>query len=96
LKSLKESTDEEGRSLMDSTITLIGSGMGDPSKHRRVNYPLLVAGGSLNHQRHIDCGTSEMPNEMACDLYVTLLRQMGFETDQFSTSQSNLNTALIG
>lgn len=94
MKTLKETKDVDGRSLLDSTITLIGSGMGDPSKHRRVNYPLLVAGGGLKHSRHIECSTVEHPNEMACDLYVTLLQRMGFETGQFSTSESDLNRAL--
>lgn len=95
MKTLKETKDIDGRSLLDSTITLVGSGMGDPSKHRRVNYPLLVAGGGLKHRRHIECATAEHPNEMACDLYVTLLQRMGFETGQFSSSQSDLNQALL-
>jgi len=94
LKALKETPDVDGQSMLDSTITLVGSGMGDPSKHRRVNYPLLVAGGGFKHKGHIECATSENPNEMASDLYVTFLKQLGFETDSFSTSKSNLNAAL--
>lgn len=94
LKTLKETPDVDGRSLLDSTITLIGSGMGDPSKHRRVNLPMLVAGGGFKHVRHIECGTKEVPNEMACDLYVTLMQKMGFDTNTFSTSESNLNGEL--
>lgn len=94
LKALKDTPDVDGRSMLDSTVTLIGSGMGDPSNHRRVNYPLLVAGGGFKHQRHIECGTKEHPNEMACDLYVTLLQRMGVEKTSFSTSRSNLNAAL--
>ena len=95
LKTLKETRDVDGSSLLDSTITLIGSGMGDPSKHRRVNLPMLVAGGGFKHVRHIECRTKEVPNEMACDLYVTLLQRMGFDTDAFSSSESNLNGVLV-
>ncbi len=94
LKALKEARDVDGSSLLDTTITLVGSGMGDPSKHRRVNLPLLVAGGGFKHSRHIECGTKDSPNEMACDLYVTLLQRLGFETSQFSTSESDLNREL--
>ncbi len=95
LKTLKETRDVDGSSLLDSTITLIGSGMGDPSKHRRVNLPMLVAGGGFKHVRHIECGTKEIPSEMACDLYVTLLQRMGFDTEAFSSSESNLNGVLV-
>lgn len=95
LKALKGTHDVDGNSLLDTTITLVGSGMGDPSKHRRVNLPMLVAGGGFKHSRHIECGTKDNPNEMACDLYVTLLQRMGFETSQFSTSESDLNRALV-
>ena len=94
LRTLKDARDADGNSLLDSTITLLGSGMGDPSKHRRVNLPMLVAGGGFKHTRHIECGTKDVPNEMACDLYVTLLQRMGFESDAYSTSESNLNSVL--
>lgn len=94
LKSLKDSPDSDGGSMLDSTITLIGSAMGDAAAHRRTNYPLFVAGGGLKHQRHISCGKGALKNELACDLYVTVLQQLGFEIDRFGTSMSDLNSAL--
>ena len=94
LKALKEFPDPEGGTLLDSTVTLIGSAMGDAAAHRRRNYPLLVAGGGFKHKRHISCGDGDVRNTMACDLYVTVLQQLGFETDRFSTSESDLNTLL--
>ena len=94
MKTLKETPDVDGRSMLDSTILLIGSAMADASKHRRVNYPLMVAGGGLKHKRHVECGTGGPNNEMACDLFVTVLQQLGFEVDQFSTSLSDLNGVL--
>jgi len=95
LKQLKSSPDRDGGSLLDTTITIIGSAMGDASKHTRENYPLLVAGGGFKHQRHVSCASADVPNQMACDLYVTVLQQLGFEVDQFSTSKSNLNGILL-
>ncbi len=94
LKSLKDSPDPDGGSLLDSTVTLIGSAMGDAAAHRRTNYPLLVAGGGLKHRRHVSCSEGALKNEMACDLYVTVLQQLGFEIDSFGTSQSDLNSVL--
>ena len=31
---------------------------------------------------------------MACDLYVTVLQQLGFDVGKFSTSESDLNSVL--
>ena len=95
LKSLKETPDAGGGNMLDSTITLIGSAMGDAAAHRRTNYPLFIAGGGLKHQRHISCGEGPLKNEMACDLYVTVLQRLGFEVGQFSTSKSDLNSVLL-
>ena len=95
LETLKETEEPGGGSMLDSTVTLIGSAMGDAAAHRRTNYPLLVAGGGFRHKRHIACGEDGQPlNEMACDLYVSVLQQLGFEAERFSTSQSDLNSVL--
>lgn len=94
LKALHDTPDPEGGTMLDSTVTLIGSAMGDAAAHRRTNYPLFVAGGGLNHKRHVSCGEGAVTNTMACDLYVTVLQRLGFEVDQFSTSESDLNTVL--
>ena len=82
--------------MLDNTTVLIGSAMADAAKHRRVDFPLMVAGGGYKHQRHLNCGSNEdHKNEMACDLYVTVLQQLGFEMDSFASSKSNLNSALL-
>ncbi len=94
LKALKDAPDPDGGSMLDSTVTLIGSAMGDAAAHRRRNYPLFVAGGGFKHKRHLSCAQGPVQNTMACDLYVTVLQQLGFEVDQFSTSESDLNALL--
>lgn len=94
LKALKDTPDPDGGSMLDSTVTLIGSAMGDAAAHRRRNYPLLVAGGGFKHRRHLSCGQGSVRNTMACDLYVTVLQRLGFEVDRFSTSESDLNSLL--
>ncbi|MGY8767517.1 MAG: DUF1552 domain-containing protein [Pirellulales bacterium] len=94
LKSLKDTPEGDGTNLLDSTITMVGSAMADAAAHRRTNFPLMIAGGGFNHKKHISCGTGAIKNEMACDLYVSVLQQLGFETDQFSSSTSDLNEVL--
>ena len=96
MKALKETRDIDGSSMLDNTTVLIGSAMADASKHRRVDYPLMIAGGGYRHQRHIDCGPDQaVRSEMACDLFVTVLQKLGFEMEAFATSQSNLNEVLL-
>ena len=96
MKALKEARDIDGSSMLDNTTVLIGSAMADAAKHRRVDFPLMIAGGKYRHQRHLSCGLEhEHKNEMACDLYVTVLQQLGFEMDAFASSKSNLNGALV-
>ena len=94
LKALHDTPDVDGGTLLDSTITLIGSAMGDAAAHRRTNYPLFVAGGGFKHKRHLSCGDGPVTNTMACDLYVTVLQQLGFDVGKFSTSESDLNSVL--
>ena len=96
MKAMKETRDIDGGSMLDNTTVLIGSAMADASKHRRVDYPLMIAGGGYKHRRHLSCGADQQhKNEMACDLYVTVLKKLGFETDVFSSSKSDLNGALL-
>ena len=96
MKALKETTDVDGTSMLDNTTVLIGSAMADASKHRRVDFPLLIAGGGYRHQRHVECGPNhEVQNDMACDLFVTVLHKLGFETDRFASSASDLDEVLL-
>ena len=96
MQALKETSDTDGGNMLDNTTLLLGSAMADASKHRRVDYPLMIAGGGYKHQRHLDCGEGlTYKNEMACDLYVSVLQHLGFERDSFATSKSNLNGALL-
>ncbi len=95
LSALEATPDGDAGSLLDSSIVILGSAMGDASTHTRRNYPLLVAGGGLRHRGHLDCETASVKREMACDLYVTVLERLGFESEQFGSSLSNLNAELL-
>lgn len=87
LDELTNAKDAAG-SLLDNTLVLLGGGMGNASIHSTRNLPILLAGGGLKHGSHIKA------NRPLGDLYVTMLRRMGVETDRFSTSRGNLNELL--
>ena len=91
LTQLKSKTDSRGEPLLDSTIVLLGTGMGDASRHANSNLPTLVAGGGFNHGQHIAVDHNADHAPLLGDLYITLLQQLGLEADQFSNAKRNLN-----
>lgn len=95
LDQLKAKTDSEGKPLLDSTMVLWGSGMGDASRHSNANLPVFLAGGGLKHGQHLafDRDTSDSP--LLGDLYLTMLQQMGVEADRFSNASRNMNQYLV-
>lgn len=91
LDQLRRRTDAEGRPLLESTIVLMGTGMGDASRHANSNLPTLVAGGGFQHGRHVAVTPEQSESPLLGDLYLTLLQRMGLEVDRFSNADSNMN-----
>lgn len=82
------SANENGESVFDRTMTLLGAAMGNASSHNCKNLPILLAGGGFKHGQHIAFdATNNMP---LCRLYVSMLERMGIETDQFATGKGTL------
>lgn len=91
IEQLKAKTDAQGHPLLDSTIVMLGTGMGDASRHANSNLPTLVAGGGFQHGRHIAIDVKAKDRPLLGDLYITLMQQLGMEVDQFSNARHNLN-----
>ena len=88
LEKLKSTPDGDG-SLLDNTISLYGSGMGNPSLHDHLNLPILVAGGAstgLKGGRHI---RYEQGTPLA-NLHMTLLDRAGVRLDSFGDSNGKI------
>ena len=84
LEKLKAIREGEG-SLLDNTVYLYGSGMGNPNVHDHTNLPILVAGGAaggIRGGRHIRYSE---PTPLA-NLHLTLLDRVGIRLDQFADS----------
>ena len=95
LKKLKETPDSEGQSLLESTVVMFGSGMGNASAHSSRNLPIMVAGGGFRNGSHHRFERNGRDGRPLSDLFVTILQQLGVERDRFSTSASNMNDLLI-
>ena len=87
LTQLGERSDANG-SLLDQTTVLFGSNLGNANAHTATDLPVLVAGGGFSHGQHIVHEGDE--NAPLCNLFVTLLQNMGVETDAFGQSTGTL------
>lgn len=87
LKKLSES-EQNGRSLLDATMVLFGSNLGNASSHDTKNMPMLLAGGGFEHGQHLAFDQSN--NAPLPDLYVSMLQRLGLETDTFATGTKPL------
>jgi len=78
------SKSESGRRLLDSTMVLYGSNLGDANIHDNTNLPILLAGGAFRHGQHLAFKRDN--NAPLCNLYVTMLQRMGIEAESFGSS----------
>ena len=88
LQNLADKLDGEQR-LLDRTMILYGSNMGDSNTHDNSNLPILLAGGGFKHGQHIAFKPDD--NQPLCNLYVTMLRRLGIEAVAFGSSTDALN-----
>jgi len=95
LERLSTMKDIGGSSLLDNTTVVFGSGMGNASAHANTNLPLVLAGGGFKHGRHFFFPKQGRQQTPLCNLFVSLLQQMGVERDKFGSSTGNLNEFLV-
>ena len=84
-----KSTPEGDGTLLDHSLYLYGSGMGNPDVHDHINLPVLVAGGaagSVKGGRHIKYAE---PTPLA-NLHLTLLDRVGVRLDSFADSKGKI------
>ena len=86
IERLKSAKQPDGSSMLDSTQVLFGSGLGSGSLHSNTNLPIILAGGGFEHGQHID-GQQKQP---LCNLFLSVLQQMGAEQDYFNRSNGTL------
>ncbi|MES1258773.1 MAG: DUF1552 domain-containing protein [Acidobacteriota bacterium] len=79
---------ESGETLLDRTMLLYGSNLGDANAHATTNMPALLAGGGFRHAGHLAFDRNlnyPLPN-----LFVSILQRMGIETDRFASSTGKM------
>ncbi|MCA9048111.1 MAG: DUF1552 domain-containing protein [Planctomycetaceae bacterium] len=85
LAEVREGSDR----LLDRTMILFGSNMGDANTHDNTNLPILLTGGGLRHGQHLAFRRDR--NRPLCDLFVTMLQHLGIEADTFGSSTGTID-----
>jgi hypothetical protein len=84
---LKE-TRENGASLLDRSMILYGSNLGNANTHVTTNLPVLFAGGGFRHGQHLAFDRER--NYPLPNLFVSILQRLGIEAERFATSTGTM------
>jgi hypothetical protein len=88
LRRLGATRDGDG-SLLDHTLILCGSGMGNPDVHDHANLPIVVAGGGAGVHRGGRHVRYDRPTPLA-NLHLTMADAMGVRLDSFGDGKGRL------
>ncbi len=84
LKAVKE----DGAPLLDRTMIVYGSNLGNANTHVTTNLPVIFAGGGFKHGQHLVYDTTH--NYPLPNLFVSMLQRMGIEADKFASSTGTM------
>ncbi len=88
LSSIRESNGES--TLLDQTMVMLGSGMGNANSHTNNNLPIILAGGGFRHGQFLKFSQDKKHRVPLCNLYVNMLQKFGLEIERFGTSTGRL------
>ncbi len=79
---------EGGSTLLDHTMVLLTSNLGNASAHSTINMPVVFAGGGFQHGQHLAFDRKD--NYPLPNLYVSMLKRMGLPFDKFVTGTTTM------
>jgi hypothetical protein len=88
LASVRESG--TGERLLDRTMVLMGSGMGNANSHTNGDLPLVLAGGGFKHGAYKKYPEAKSKRVPLCNLYASMLQRFGVEVEKFGTGNGTL------
>ncbi|HSJ03893.1 MAG TPA: DUF1552 domain-containing protein, partial [Verrucomicrobium sp.] len=81
-------TGEQGATLLDQSMILYGSNLGNASTHVTTNLPVLFSGGGFKHGQHLAFDRAD--NYPLANLFVSMLQRMGIEESSFASSTGTM------
>ncbi len=88
LFSQLQAVQENGEPLLDRTMIVYGSNLGNANTHVTTNLPTIFAGGGFKHGQHLAFDTQH--NYPLPNLFVSMLQRMGLETDAFASATGTM------
>jgi hypothetical protein len=79
---------EGSETLLDRTMILYGSNLGNANTHVTTNLPVLFAGGGFRHGQHLVYDRER--NYPLPNLFVNVLQRFGIEADRFASSTGTM------
>ncbi|MDI1312531.1 DUF1552 domain-containing protein [Prosthecobacter sp.] len=79
----------KGDKLLDDTMVLLTSNLGNASAHDNKNMPVLFAGGGFKHGQHL--AFDQKDNYPLPNLYMSALHRLGLQDERFATSESEMD-----
>ena len=89
LAKLKSMQDGAG-TLLDHSMVLFGSGMGNANSHTNSHLPIVLAGGGFKHGEHKTYPAKGLGRQPLCNLYLSMLHRLGADVKSFGTSTGTL------
>lgn len=83
-----KATKETGGTVLDHSMILYGSNLGNANTHVTTNLPVLFAGGGFKHCQHLAFDRER--NYPLPNLFVSALQRLGIEEDKFATSTGTM------
>ncbi|HCN30369.1 MAG TPA: hypothetical protein DIT64_16835 [Verrucomicrobiales bacterium] len=75
--------------LLDDTMVLLTSNLGNASSHDNKNMPVLFAGGGFKHGQHL--AFDQKDNYPLPNLYLSMLHRLGMQDESFATSTGGMS-----
>ena len=85
LQRMRDTKDGDG-SLLDRTLVIAGSSLGEPNEHDNLNLPIIVAGGLTPRGLHIRTARYTP----MCNLMLSVLRRLDVPQERFGDSTGEL------
>ena len=97
LDQISDVVAEDDKSLLDHTLVVFGSGMGNGSTHSNKHLPVVMAGGGVQHRGHLVSpdrdGADKIP---LSNLWLSALQWFGLETGRFGKSTGTFSLMNLG
>ncbi len=78
--------------ILDDTMVILTSNLGNASSHDNRNMPVLFGGGGYRHGQHL--AFDQTNNYPLPNLYLSMLQNLGMEAERFASSTSTM-TGLV-